>query len=428
MYPIILKGSIRVGMNWCWPLAEIASSRSKLISNQCLPLLHRRSKCMGCRAVLQIFHSPIYLFLAPPSRWCNALLVDKEDDEETYDIFQEDKDGDVQWFVHLQAKPSCSPRGHHAGPCGAARSSEGPCQGSEGCQGRELKPHSLVSTQVKRLLVDSDANPLDRQLTAEAGKPAELSPPLGKSLLHRALGLSFKNPPAPLTLPTFPLSLLPPRKPHPGKPASCVLSVAGASSLHPLGPSSQLKVLPASSSHMLLDSALPPPATHRCPPIIGINCIDSPTSGAGTSPARPTWRIMEKSCPPRASFPAAAINTKGTTPDSFSLLSPPTDSLLFSEVWNNCDARGYQGCQQRLNNHQSGYNLKLDRLFFSWTTNTFHLWCPVTSRNQYDKCFYCVCFNVINTSTRKVKNFELKSRQISFFRNLLQTQPPTTLK
>ena len=221
------------------------------------------------------------------------------------------------------------PRGHHAGPCGAARSSEGPFQGSEGCQGRELKPHSLVSAQVKILLVDSDANPLDIQLTAEAGKPAELSPPLGKSPTEH-LASAFKIP-APLTLPPFPLLLLPPRKPHPGKPASCVLSVAGASSLHPLGPSSQLKVLPASSSHMLLDSALPPPATHRCPPIIGINCIDSPTSGAGTSPARPTWRIMEKSCPPRASFPAAAINTKGTTPDSFSLLSLSL-TLLFSEV------------------------------------------------------------------------------------------------
>ena len=54
------------------------------ISNQCLPLVHTRSKCMSSD-VLQIFHSPPcqYIYSGPIQGWCNALLGDKDDEKET---------------------------------------------------------------------------------------------------------------------------------------------------------------------------------------------------------------------------------------------------------------------------------------------------------------------------------------------------------
>ena len=115
-------------------LEMMPSSRCKL-DFKCLSLVRTRRECMrrSCFANISFPTINISILGTAPSAdvthyWVTTMMRGRR----RWNTDQELK-CDKKKVFHLRTNPSCGPRSHHAGPCGAR------CrQGAEVCQGREL--------------------------------------------------------------------------------------------------------------------------------------------------------------------------------------------------------------------------------------------------------------------------------------------------
>ena len=167
------------------------SSRCKL-DFKCLSLVRTRRECMrrSCFANISFPTINISILGTAPSAdvthyWVTTMMRGRRKCNKDQEL-----KCDKKKVFHLRTNPSCGPRSHHAGPCGAR------CrQGAEVCQGRELG--STIQLTSQPLLWDSDDSldsSWDRLSSWGQSKPPLGHPHLTRTIVHLSLTVTgIKN-------------------------------------------------------------------------------------------------------------------------------------------------------------------------------------------------------------------------------------------
>ena len=115
---IIFKGSIRVEMNWCWPLPEMASSRSKFEGR------FQISVYLWCTQEANVW-APMFCKYFIPHRVNISILGPSKADVTHYWVTRmmrrrhKISTKKTKMMMMLTIFPNCSLHSNHTGPCGA---------------------------------------------------------------------------------------------------------------------------------------------------------------------------------------------------------------------------------------------------------------------------------------------------------------------